>query len=308
MSAPTWGRGYFGVQAVAGGVWWFAVFTVPGVREATLGSLPPALVAFADIPLFVVASALVALGVRIAVWVVVPWTLAVAAALAIYATLSAEAGWGVVVMAAASVGSLGAASLVRFGRIPMERLLIGPLGFRDARSGSAAAHARQTAGQLLVFWVLFLGVIPVAIAAAERRWLLEAPLPAFLPVAGVILFAPASALGLWSAFAMSTRGGGTPLPSAATTRLVATGPYRSVRNPMAIAGISQGVAVGLVLQSWLVVVYAIAGSVAWNWLVRPVEEADLEAKFGDEYRDYRARVRCWVPRIPFPIRAPGPSG
>lgn len=94
---------------------------------------------------------------------------------------------------------------------------------------------------------------------------------------------------------MSTRGDGTPLPSAATTRLVTSGPYRFVRNPMAVAGIVQGVAVGLILESWLVVAYAIAGSLAWNRFVRPVEEADLVAKFGDEYLACGSRVRCWIP-------------
>jgi protein-S-isoprenylcysteine O-methyltransferase Ste14 len=67
---------------------------------------------------------------------------------------------------------------------------------------------------------------------------------------------------------------------------------------MAIAGIAQGAAVGLVLESWLVVTYAIAGSLVWNWLVRPLEERDLAAKFGKAYLDYAERVRCWVPRIP----------
>lgn len=33
------GRAYFAAQAVAGGAWWIAVFTVPFVREDTLGSL-----------------------------------------------------------------------------------------------------------------------------------------------------------------------------------------------------------------------------------------------------------------------------
>jgi protein-S-isoprenylcysteine O-methyltransferase Ste14 len=151
--------------------------------------------------------------------------------------------------------------------------------------------------QLLIFWGLFLVVFPVIIAALEGRWGLHVATPAFVSAVGIILLVPASALGLWSAFAMSTHGDGTPLPSAATTRLVTSGPYRLVRNPMAVAGIMQGAAVGLILQSWLVVAYAIAGSVVWNWFVRPVEEADLVAKFGDEYVLYQSRVRCWIPRL-----------
>jgi len=77
-----------------------------------------------------------------------------------------------------------------------------------------------------------------------------------------------------------------------------TGPYRWVRNPMAVAGIVQGIGVGMVLSSWLVVAYAVVGSVVWNAAVRPLEEADLAARFGDDFARYRAAVRCWLPTIP----------
>jgi protein-S-isoprenylcysteine O-methyltransferase Ste14 len=232
--------------------------------------------------------------------VVVPWTVLVTAGLALYATVSTEAGWGVVLMTAATAGSVGAGMLVLFGRIPVERVLIGPLRFRDAPSGPVGRHVATTAAQLVVFWGVFLGVVPLIIVILERRWRLDLPVPPAVVVVGVVLFALASALGLWSAFAMATRGSGTPLPSAATIRLVTSGPYRFVRNPMAIAGIVQGAAVGLMAQSWLVVAYAITGSVVWNWFVRPVEESDLAAKFGADYRVYHSRVRCWVPRIRMP--------
>ncbi|RZU65603.1 phospholipid methyltransferase [Microterricola gilva] len=121
--------------------------------------------------------------------------------------------------------------------------------------------------------------------------------PLAAPVGGVILVA-ASALGVSSAIVMSTAGRGTPLPTAMPTQLVIAGPYRWVRNPMAVSGIVQGVAVGLLLSSWLVVAYAIAGSLLWNYAIRPHEERDLEQRFGDEFRRYRDAVRCWVPRMP----------
>lgn len=106
------------------------------------------------------------------------------------------------------------------------------------------------------------------------------------------LLLTASALGIWSAAAMSTQGDGTPLPSATARRLVIAGPYRFVRNPMALAGIAQGVAVGLMIDSWLVVMYALCGSLVWNWVVRPLEEVDLEERFGVEYAAYACAVRC----------------
>lgn len=304
----SWGRRYFGVQAIAGAAWWVAVFASPVVREATLGSLDPVIVAVLDIPLFVVASAAAALGSRVAAVIATVWTILVTFGLAVYATVTTEAGWGVLLMVGAAGGSVIALSLMALGRVPTEWLVArGPFAFRQANpSAATAAHVATTGVQILFFWGLFLAAIPLALAFADQRWGLAVPFPSAAPLAGGVLLAAASALGLWSAAAMSTRGAGTPLPAAMPNRLVVAGPYRVVRNPMAIAGITQGVAVGLILSSWLVVAYAIAGSLVWNYAVRPLEEADLEARFGDEFRCYRTSVRCWWPRLPRAVRGQRP--
>ncbi|MGW9166064.1 methyltransferase family protein [Agromyces sp. NPDC055658] len=292
------GRAYFGVQAVAGLAWWLAVFTVPVVRGATLGGLDPMVVAVLDLPLFVGASAVAACGVRAAAFVATGWTLIVTAGLTVYATLSTEAGWGVLLMGAASVASVVALCLMVLGRVPTEWMLVGPFRFRRAdESAKTVAHLAATAVQIVVFWGLLLGVVPAVIAWLEVRWGLAVPAPGWLLPFGALVFALASGLGIWSAVAMATRGAGTPLPAATANRLVITGPYRLVRNPMALAGITQGVAVGLMLGAWLVVAYAVAGGLFWNFVVRPLEEAEMEARIGDEFRRYRAAVRCWVPRF-----------
>lgn len=304
-----WGRAYFAVQAAAGAAWWVAVFLLPPVREATLGRLDPVAVAVADIPLFVVASALAALGLRTAAVVAASWTVLVALALAGYATVTTEAGWGALAMAAAAGSSVVALCLVLLGRVPTEWIVAGPFSFRPARARAAvSAHLLSTIAQLLVFWGLFLALVPLVLSVLERRWALEAPLPQSIAPVGAVVLALASALGVWSAVAMAAAGRGTPLPAAMANRLVVVGPYRHLRNPMAVAGIVQGVAVGLILSSWLVVAYALLGSLLWNYAVRPLEEADLEGRFGDEYRRYRDTVRCWVPRVrggapPEPARA-----
>lgn len=292
-----WGRAYFAVQAVAGAAWWIAVFTVPFVREATLGSLDPVHVAIFDILLFVVASGVAAYGVRAAAVVVTAWTGFVAVSLALYATLTTEAGWGVLAMAAASAASVVALCLMFFGRVPTAWLVRGPFRFRPAvlRTGSVR-NVLATAGQIVVFWGVCLVVIPLVIAALEQRWQLAIPMGAVVPALGAGLLVAASALGLWAAYIMSTLGKGTPLPIAMPNRLVIAGPYLWVRNPMAISGITQGIAVGLMLSSWLVVAYAIAGSLVWNYAIRPFEEADLEQRFGEEFRQYRDTVPCWIPR------------
>ncbi len=92
-------------------------------------------------------------------------------------------------------------------------------------------------------------------------------------------------------------GDGTPLPADCTRRLSIAGPYRYVRNPMAMGSLAQGFAVGLFLGSPLVLLYALAGTLGWNFVVRPWEEHDLEQRFGEPYRRYRDAVRCWIPRL-----------
>jgi len=291
-----WGRGYFAAQAAAGAVWWVAVFTVPFVRDATLGSVDPVAVAAFDVPLFVLASAVAAFGIRPAEWIATGWTVLVALALAGYATVTNEAGWGVLLMGAAAGASLLALCLVVRGRIPTEWIVAGPFGFKLAAPGPG--HAAATAVQIVVMWGIFLGILPAIIAGVEGWWGVSIPLPVLLGPVGIVLLVLASGLGIWSAATMSVLGDGTPLPSAMPNKLVIAGPYRFIRNPMAVAGIVQGAAVGLILGSWLVVVYALLGSLLWNYAVRPHEERDLESRFGAEYTRYRDSVRCWIPGLP----------
>lgn len=290
-----WGRIYFGVQALAGAAWWVAVALVPIIRTATLGTLDPVPVAVLDVPLFVLASAAAALGMRWAAGVAAIWTTIVAAALAIYATVTTEAGWGAVIMVGAAGASIVAALLVARGRLPTEWIVTGVFAPRPAAPGGR--HGLMTTLQIVVFWGTCLGVIPLVIVALEHRWQLALPWAPAVSVIGIVMLVLASALGIWTAVSMTREGRGTPLPAATATRLVTTGPYSVVRNPMAIAGIAQGVAVGIALGSWLVVLYALAGSLVWNYAIRPHEEADLELRFGAEFRRYSAEVRCWVPRI-----------
>lgn len=293
-----WGRRYFAVQALGGAAWWIAVAVSPVAKSATLGGLDAVAVAVLDIPLFVVASALAAAGLRTAAWVAAGWTLLVAGALAIYATVTTEAGWGVVVMAAAAVASVAALCLVVLGRVPTAWVISGPFAFRPAlASATSRGHLAATFGQIVVFWGFFLAVVPAALRFLEERWGLDVAVPGIWAV-GLALLLAASALGLWSGVTMSVVGRGTPLPAAMANSLVVAGPYRFIRNPMAVAGFLQGAAVGLLLSSWTVVVYGLLGALLWNYAIRPHEEADLERRFGDDFRRYRDEVRCWIPRLP----------
>ena len=191
------------------------------------------------------------------------------------------------------------------GRVPTAWILRGPFAFRPTIiRPTPAIHVASTSGQIVLFWRFFLVVIPLAIAVLERRWAVSLPFPPVAGSVGVAVLALASALGLWSAGVMSTLGDGTPLPSAMPSRLVIAGPYRRIRNPMAVAGVLQGAAVGLILQSWLVAAYAVVGSVVWNYVVGPLEESDLKDRFGEEFQHYRDTVRCWIPQVSKTQRPP----
>lgn len=170
---------------------------------------------------------------------------------------------------------------------------------REARSAGAAWNIAKTLGHTTLFWSLFLFVLPALFYRLEGALGLAAyrfAAPGWR-TAGIVLFALAGSLGLTSGILMAVRGRGTPLPTDCARALVIAGPYRYVRNPMAIAGLAQGAAVGLYLGSPLTLAYVMAGLFAWDWFVRRWEEADLERRFGESYRLYRRRARCWRPRL-----------
>lgn len=180
-------------------------------------------------------------------------------------------------------------------------VLWGPFQFRSAKPATASQYCRTSLLQTAAMWMVFLVALPGGIYAVERsvgwrtRWV---PGAAEWIVAAII-FAIGAIIGLWAGWAMTQRGEGTPLPSACAKKLVTTGSYQFVRNPMALGGIGQGIAVGIALDSPLVVVYAVVGGFWWELLARGSEERYLSETFGEEYEAYRARVRCW---IPFPKR------
>lgn len=217
------------------------------------------------------------------------------------AAQDSAAYWGVVCM----MFSSGAAMVFALA-LNCVPILRGPFQFRPSLPRDGRCHWRQALKQTAVMWAVFLFAIPAVTAAIESAlgwnqywWNSPARLALAIPV-----FVFGGAIGLWSGWVMTQLGAGTPLPSAHPTRLVVAGPYRVVRNPMAVGGIAQGVAVGIGIGSPLVVCYALLGGVAWDVLTRPLEEQHLEGLFEESYIDYRRAVRCWIPSPPY---RPGPD-
>lgn len=168
--------------------------------------------------------------------------------------------------------------------------------FRPANVAGAGWNLTKTLAQTAVFWGTLLWLVPLGLLGATQpfgQFSVGLPLP---PAIGWALLAAASLGGLWSGATMAIRGAGTPLPLDTARELVVAGPYRFVRNPMAVFGIGQGIGVGIIHSSALVLAYVIAGAILWHVAVRPIEERDLERRFGSAYENYRRRVGLWVPR------------
>ena len=165
--------------------------------------------------------------------------------------------------------------------------------FRASNSKRVAINAIKTLIQIVCIWILALVVIPyVLLESFDSISTPNLDVTLWLRVA---LFVGFSLLGLTSSFFMVRDGGGTPLPLDQTNELVVSGPYRFVRNPMAIAGIGQGLAIAAMFQSVPILVYSLLGAVIWHLVVRPIEERDMAKRFGKPYLAYRERVACWIP-------------
>jgi protein-S-isoprenylcysteine O-methyltransferase Ste14 len=142
-------------------------------------------------------------------------------------------------------------------------------------------------------------VIPLWIARGERTTLSlgSAPLQLAAQALGVVSLA----LGLWlfgySLHHFATRGRGTLAPWDPPRKLVVTGPYRYVRNPMISGVVFILFAESLLLLSTSHALWAL-GFLAGNFVLIPlIEEPQLEARFGESYLEYKRHVGRLIPRF-----------
>jgi len=89
---------------------------------------------------------------------------------------------------------------------------------------------------------------------------------------------------------------GTPAPVAPPARLVVSGQYRYVRNPMYVAVVTIVIGEALVLGRAVLLAYAALLWLFFTLFVVLYEEPALAEKFGASYVAYRKNVRRWWPR------------
>jgi protein-S-isoprenylcysteine O-methyltransferase Ste14 len=129
-------------------------------------------------------------------------------------------------------------------------------------------------------------------------WRFGQPLPYWVVARalGVVLIA-AGLVPIALAFAEFVKAAGTPVPVASPPRLVVSGCYRYVRNPIYVG--FTGVLLGqtLLFGNRGMLIYTVIAWCVGAAGVRFYEEPALARRFAGDYDDYRRAVPAWLPRL-----------
>ncbi|HEY1265669.1 MAG TPA: isoprenylcysteine carboxylmethyltransferase family protein [Candidatus Binatia bacterium] len=125
------------------------------------------------------------------------------------------------------------------------------------------------------------------------HWL--APLPifgrTFWPGLALVVFGVA--LAVWGRNTLVAAGTNVN-PYRPSTAIVASGPYRFSRNPLYVSLTLLYVGLTLVFNTWWGFILLLPVLIVMHFGVIAREERYLENKFGETYRNYRARVRRYL--------------
>ncbi|MEU8166132.1 methyltransferase [Micromonospora sp. NPDC049004] len=174
------------------------------------------------------------------------------------------------------------------------------------RSGADRRRLRtRTLLQVGLFTALLLWFLPsLAFELGDGSWARLTGLnrTELLVLAQLALLTATPALAAVAEFV--TRGGGTPYPWDPPRRLVTTGPYAYLANPMQLSAVVLLLLTAAVTRSATLVLAAVSAVAFGAAVATPHERHDLRARYGDSWRSYRRQVRDWWPRWrPY---APGP--
>ncbi len=150
---------------------------------------------------------------------------------------------------------------------------------------------------LLLKNLIFVLVVPGTVAVWGPLWLARGReiAPGLWLTAGTALLACGASVFVWCLWDFMTFGRGTPAPIDPPKRLVVRGLYRYTRNPMYLGILAVVLGWAALYASWAIALYALVLGCAFHLLILVYEEPHLGGLFGEEYRDYSARVGRWLP-------------
>jgi protein-S-isoprenylcysteine O-methyltransferase Ste14 len=163
-----------------------------------------------------------------------------------------------------------------------------------------ATGARKTRNLLtpvgILFFATFTTLFVWLAVVVDRSLGLPGLVPeqARLPVA-MPLIVVGVAVTAWSVFHF-LRVRGTPVPFNPPPKLVTSGPYRFVRNPMLTGVFLLLFGIGFGINSAaLVVVFTPLYVLVNVWELKKIEEPELLKRLGDEYVEYRRQTPMFIP-------------
>ena len=119
---------------------------------------------------------------------------------------------------------------------------------------------------------------------------IEFAVGALLAVAGLILLAVTASMVI-------RFGGGTIAPWNPTRKLVVSGLYLHVRNPMIIGVLTVLLGESLIFHSVQIFTWLIVFFIINNIYFVLSEEPGLTKRFGEEYLEYKRNVPRWIPKL-----------
>jgi protein-S-isoprenylcysteine O-methyltransferase Ste14 len=151
--------------------------------------------------------------------------------------------------------------------------------------------------QMVMFAGLVLFLLPVVIIeTAGGTWVNPLDRAAWQLSLCVQLLAAPAVLGLTAVQEFVERGHGTPVPFDPPRRLVTTGVYAYVRNPMQVSAIVILFLLGIILEHVWIAAAGVMAHIYSLGLAGSDEDEDLRARFGDRWMAYKHGVRRWCPR------------
>ncbi|HEX9562981.1 MAG TPA: isoprenylcysteine carboxylmethyltransferase family protein [Gemmatimonadaceae bacterium] len=150
----------------------------------------------------------------------------------------------------------------------------------------------------VVYASLFVGFLLIALPneILSRSGITRPPVVGVIELAGLAISLAGAALVLACVLTFVFVGKGTQAPFDPPRRLVISGPYRFVRNPMYLGATLALGGAAIFYRSPALVVYAAVLILATHLFVTACEEPVLERTFGEAYRTYRQTTGRWIPR------------
>lgn len=161
--------------------------------------------------------------------------------------------------------------------------------------------SEMSRGHALIGSAAFLVIAPGTVAGLVpwliTKWRVGEGASSGYSIIGGILIALSLALLIECFVRFAVKGSGTPAPIAPPNKLVVTGAYARVRNPMYVAVIGLIFGQALWFANAGLIAYGITIAFVFTLFVIYYEEPRLRRAFPDDYPAYFENVPRWRPRF-----------